>query len=86
LNCFNIIGLLKRTESIGPSIVMIEALRVDLFRFLKAFSLPLMMFLIIGSFNLTNLTKDLNAWTLFLELFGSIAGNNDFSQFTNPAG
>ena len=65
---------------------MIEALRVDLFRFLKAFSLPLMMFLIIGSFNLTNLTNNLSAWTLFLELFGSIAGNNDFNQFTNPAG
>lgn len=65
---------------------MIEALRVDLFRFLKAFSLPLMMFLIIGSFNLQNLTNGLSAWTLFLQLFASIAGNNDFSQFTNPAG
>lgn len=45
---------------------MIEALRVDLFRFLKAFTLPLMMFLIVGSFNLPYLTNDLNAWTLFL--------------------
>lgn len=65
---------------------MIEALRVDLSRFLKAFSLPLMMFLIVGSFNLTSLTNNLSAWTLFLQLFSSIAGNDDFTQFTNPAG
>ena len=60
------ISLLKRTESIGPSIVMIQALRIDLIRFLMAFSLPFLMFLIVGTFNSVDLTNGLDAWTLFL--------------------
>ena len=31
-----------------------------------------------------SITKDKR--TLFLQLFSSIAGNDDFTQFTNPAG
>jgi hypothetical protein len=58
---------------------MIEALRGDLQKFIMAFSIPLMIFMIVGSFNLDFLTNNLDAWTLFLQLFSSIAGNNDFT-------
>jgi len=44
-----------------------------------AFSLPFVMFLVVGTFNSTDLTNNLNAWTLFLQLFASLAGNNDFT-------
>ena len=65
---------------------MIQALRIDLIRFLMAFSLPFIMFLVIGSFNSADLTNNLDAWTLFLQLFASLAGNNDFTQFTTYQG
>ena len=51
-----------------------------------AFSLPFVMFLVVGTFNSTDLTNNLNAWTLFLQLFASLAGNNDFTQFTTYQG
>ena len=47
----NILNMLQRTENIGPTIIMMSALRYDLLKFFKAFSLPLVGILVIGLFN-----------------------------------
>jgi hypothetical protein len=41
---------------VGPSIIMMLALRIDLFKFFLAFALPLIAILVIGVFNSTEFT------------------------------
>ena len=62
---------------------MIETLRSDLLKFVMAFSLPFVIFLIIGSYNIKEFTIGLNSWTLFLQLFSSFTADDGFSKFTN---
>ena len=58
--------MLRRTENIGPSIIMMLALRIDLFRFFLAFALPLIAIVVIGVFNTQEFTVDgLDAWNIF---------------------
>ena len=46
-----------------------------------AFSLPFIIFLIIGNYNITTLTYGQNAFALFINLFCSMTGNDSYSQF-----
>lgn len=52
----NFLSMLRRTENVGPSIIMMLALRIDLFKFFLAFALPLIAILVIGVFNSTEFT------------------------------
>lgn len=71
----NIISMLRRTENIGQSIIMMVALRHDLSKFFIAFSLPILAFLMIGVLNSAELTSDnLNAWNIFIMLFCAFTG------------
>ena len=45
---------------------MIETLRFDVQKFLMAFTLPFIIFYIIGNYNITALTDGLDSWTLFI--------------------
>jgi len=65
--CINILSMLRRTENIGPSIIMMVALRYDLAKFFIAFSLPIVAILMVGVFNSAEITYDnLNAWNIFI--------------------
>ena len=67
--------MLRRTESVGPSIIMMVALRVDLFKFVVAFILPIVVFLLIAVFNSGEFTHDeLHGWDLFIHLFSAFTG------------
>ena len=67
LHCVNILSMLRRTENVGPSIIMMVELRLDLLKFLIAFGLPLVCILMIGVFNSKDFTYDnLDAWGLFI--------------------
>lgn len=86
-HCINILSMLRRTENIGPSIIMMVALRKDLIKFFIAFSLPIVAILMIGVFNSADLTHDsLNAWDIFIHLFSAFTGEQDFGQFKKYAG
>jgi len=67
--------MLRRTENIGPSIIMMVALRRDLAKFFFAFSLPLIASLMIGAFNTAGFTQNsLNAWNVLIQLFSAFTG------------
>jgi len=67
--------MLRRTESIGPSIIMMVALRKDLIKFFMAFSLPLIASLMIGAFNTEEFsTESINAWNVLIQLFSAFTG------------
>lgn len=83
----NFLSMLRRTENVGPSIIMMLALRIDLFRFFLAFALPLVALLLIGVFNTQEFTEDgLDAWGLFMQLFSAFTGEQDFGSFQKYAG
>jgi len=67
--------MLRRTENIGPSIIMMIALRGDLIKFFTAFCLPIVAFLMIGTFNSKEFTSEgLDAWNFLIELFSAFTG------------
>lgn len=67
LHCINILSMLRRTDNVGPSIIMMVALRFDLVKFFIAFGLPLVCILMIGVFNSKDFTYgNLDAWDLFI--------------------
>jgi hypothetical protein len=67
--------MLRRTENIGPSIIMMIALRIDLIKFFSAFCLPIVAFLMIGTYNSKEFTKEsLDAWNMLIELFSAFTG------------
>lgn len=68
-NSINILKMLKRTEFLGPTITMMVALRLDLFKFFKAFFLPWMAIFMVGIFNSKQFTGETEAFDLFLQLF-----------------
>ena len=79
--------MLRRTDNVGPSIIMMVALRFDLLKFFIAFGLPLVCILMIGVFNSRDFTYDnLDAWGLFIQLFSAFTGEQEFSLFKEYAG
>jgi hypothetical protein len=67
LHAFNILSQLRRTITIGPSIIMMLSLKNDLFKFFTAFTLPIALFVAIGFFNTTEFTTDsLDPWNFFI--------------------
>lgn len=86
-HCLNIISVLRRTEKVGPSIIMMLALRIDLSKFAKAFSLPLLTILLVGMLNSRDFTAEsLNIWDIFIQLFSAFTGEQDFGSFEKYAG
>jgi hypothetical protein len=86
-HCLNIISVLRRTEKVGPSIIMMLALRIDLSKFTKAFLLPLITILLVGMLNAADFTtENLSVWEIFTQLFSAFTGEQDFSSFKKYAG
>lgn len=87
IHSINILSQLRRTETVGPSIIMMVALRFDLMRFLTAFTLPLIATVFVGIFNSEEFTHELlDGFSLFTQLFSAFTGEQDFGSFKKFSG
>jgi hypothetical protein len=87
MHCVNVLSNLRRTISIGASIIMMMSLRFDLIKFFTAFTLPLIAFVVITLFNSAEFTaQTLNAFDIFLQLFSAFTGEQQFGEFNKYFG
>jgi len=87
MHSINILSQLRRTITIGPSIIMMMSLRFDLMKFFTAFTLPLIAFVIITLFNSSEFTaNNLEPFDILLQLFSAFTGEQQFGEFNKYFG